>query len=263
MTVAHDVAGAGPTVVLVHAGIADSRMWEPQWAPYAERFRVVRYDMRGFGDSPLPKAPYAHARDLVSLLGEVGPAAVVGVSLGGRVALEAAVERPDLVQALALVGPPFPGHDWSEEMNRFDEEEEAAAERGDAGAYAEANLRFWLDAGRPADAVDPAVRALVRTMILRAFELQVAERPEEAEEEQLVGDLATRVREIRAPVLVLVGRDDVSDMHAIAERLERELPNAERAVVPGAAHLPSLEQPADFDGVLVPFLERYGSRSYG
>lgn len=255
MTIDHEVAGDGRTVVLVHAGIADRRMWEPQWRTWSERFRLVRYDLRGFGDSPLPRGRYAHARDLLSLLEGVGPAAVVGVSLGGRVALEAAVERPGLVEALVLVGPAFPGHDWSEEMNRFDEEEEAAAERGDADAYVEAKVRFWLDAGRPQDAVDPDVRELVRTMVLRGFELQAAG-AEGDEQELLVRDLAERVGEVRAPVLVVVGADDVADIRSIAERLARELPNAELTVVPGAAHLPSLERPAEFDRAVLPFLER-------
>ncbi|MBW3592643.1 MAG: alpha/beta fold hydrolase [Actinobacteria bacterium] len=263
MTIAHDVAGEGPVVVLVHAGIADRRMWDPQWMTWSNRFRLVRYDLRGFGESPVPDGPYSHASDLVSLLDSVGPAAVVGVSLGGRVALETAVERPDLVEALVLVGPPFPGHAWSAEMNRFDEEEEAAVDRGDADGYVEANVRFWLDAGRPQGAVDPDVRALVRAMVLQGFDLQVRRRPEGATEELLVPDLAARASEVRAPVLVVVGADDVADMHTIAERLERELPNAERALVQGAAHLPSLERPADFDAVVLPFLERYGSRSYG
>lgn len=256
MTIPYEVVGEGRTVVLVHAGIADRRMWDPQWRTWGGRFRLVRYDLRGFGDSPLSAGRYAHARDLVAVLEEVGSAAVVGVSLGGRVGLEAAVERPDLVEALVLVGPPFPGHDWSEEMNRFDEEEEAAVQRGDADAYVEANLRFWLDAARTPEAVDPDVRALVRTMVLRGFELQVPRRPEGAQEELLVRDLAMRVADIRAPILLVIGADDVADMHAIAARLERVLPNATRAVIPGAAHLPSLERPAEFDAVVLPFLER-------
>ena len=260
MRIAHEIAGDGPTVVLVHAGIADSRMWHPQWATYPARFRVVRYDLRGFGSSPLLPEPYSHARDLVALLEEVGPASVVGVSLGGRVALEAAVARPDLVEALVLVGAGLPDHDWSEEMLRFDAEEEAIAARGDVAGYAEANIRFWLDAGRESEAVDREVRTLVHAMIVQSFELQEPE-PEGAVGELLVPDLAERLGDVRMPVLVVVGVDDVADMHAIAERLERELPNARREVIPGAAHLPSLERPAEFDRVVLPFLERYGSRS--
>ena len=261
MTTAYEAAGDGPTVVLVHAGIADSRMWDAQWRTWSERFRLVRYDLRGYGRSPLSPGRYSHARDLVAILEEVGPAAVVGVSMGGRTALEAAVARPELVTALVLVGAGGPDHEWSDEMLAFDAEEEALFERGQAAAYADANVRFWLDAGRPPDVVVPAVRELVRAMILREFELRAAE--PEAEGEMLVADVGKRFREVRVPVLVVVGADDVADIHAIADTLERELPNAERAVVPGAAHLQPLERPEEFAGLVVPFLERYGSRSYG
>ena len=255
----YEVTGDGPTIVLVHAGIADSRMWDAQWKSFARSHRVVRYDLRGYGRSPLAPGPNSHGRDLVAVLEQVGPGAVVGVSMGGRVALEAAVARPELVTALVLVGSAGPDHDWSEEMQAFDAEEESLYERGDGEAYADANVRFWLDAGRPADSVEPRVRELVRAMILRNFELERS--APDAQGEMLVPDIGTRYVEVRVPVLVVVGSDDVSDMHAIAARLERELPNAERAVVPGAAHLPPLERPAEFDRVVLPFLERYGSRS--
>ena len=111
-----EAAGNGDAVVLVHAGICDSRMWEPQWAPYAARFRVVRYDLRGFGRSPLEPGRYSDGADLVALLEENGPASVVGVSVGGRIALEAALARPELVERLVLVGAGLPDHDWSEEV---------------------------------------------------------------------------------------------------------------------------------------------------
>lgn len=263
MTLAYEVTGDGPTVVLVHAGtIADSRMWDAQWESFARSHRVVRYDLRGYGRSPLRAGPYSHARDLVEILEDIGPGVVVGVSMGGRAALEAAVARPDLVTAIVVVGAGVPDHDCSEEMLTFGAEEEALAEAGDAERYAEANIRFWLDAGRPPDVVDPRVRELVRDMILRAFEVQ-SDDPG-AEGELLVPDVGARLGEIRAPVLVVVGEADVGDIHANAERLERDLPKAERAVIPGAAHLPPLERPEEFDRVALPFLERvYGSRSYG
>ena len=233
-------------------------MWDAQWRRFAGSHRVVRYDLRGYGRSPLRPGTYSHARDLVGVLEEVGPAAVVGVSMGGRAALEAAVARPELVTALVVVGAGVPDHEWSDEMLAFDAEEEALAERGEAEAYADAKIRFWLDAGRPPDAVNARVRELVREMILRSFELQSADSG--AEGELLVPDVGERLGEIRVPVLVVVGEADVSDIHANADRLERDLPNAERAVVPCAAHLPPLERPEEFDRVVLDFLGRVRDR---
>ena len=250
-----EVAGEGPAVVLVHEGICDSRMWDREWQEWSPSFRLLRVDLRGFGNSPLEPGPFAQARDLIEVLEARGVerAALVGVSLGGRVALEVALARPELVSALVLVAPGLPGHEWSQEMRDAWGEEEAAFEAGDLDAAVEASLRTWVDGPRrrPED-VDPQVRARVGEMQRRAYELVVA--VEEDEEELLVDDLAQKLGEIQVPTLVLVGEEDQPDMQAIAERLSREIPGARRATIPGTAHVPSLERPREFDELVLPFL---------
>jgi pimeloyl-ACP methyl ester carboxylesterase len=148
-------------------------------------------DLRGFGRSPLPPGPYAHARDVIEALDRHGleSVALVGGSLGGRVVLEVALARPELVRALVLIAPGLPGHAWSEELRREWAEEEAALEAGNLDAAVEANLRTWVDGPRrrPED-VDPQVRALVAGMQRRAFEVQLA--VEEDEEELLVSKIS-------------------------------------------------------------------------
>ncbi|HEY8844286.1 MAG TPA: alpha/beta fold hydrolase [Gaiellaceae bacterium] len=244
-------------MVLIHAGICDSRMWDPQWETFRPSHRVLRYDMRGFGRSPVGPDSYSNAGDLIDLLEQQGvaKASLVGVSMGGRVALEVAIARPELVDALVLVGAGFPGHDWSAEMNAADEAEMAALKRGDLDAAVEVALRTWVDGPRrrPED-VDSDVRARVAEMQRRAYELQLPVW-ETAEEEPLVGDLSERVGEVDAPTLVLVGEEDVRDMHEIAGRLERELPNARRASIANTAHVPSMERPREFDQLVLPFLQ--------
>jgi 3-oxoadipate enol-lactonase len=259
------VAGDGPAVVLIHAGVCDSRMWDPQWAAFARDHRTIRYDLRGFGRSELTPGRYAHARDLANLLGElgVGRAALVGASFGGRVAMELAVARPDLVEALVVAGAPLPGHDWSEPMRAFFAEEDAAVERGDLDAAVEANLRLWVDGqGRPPEAVDPEVRQRVGVMQRRAFELQlpIYQDPEKDEEEELEPGWADRLGTVWAPALVLVGEHDVADFHRLADRIAGELPRATAATVAGAAHLPSMERPADFDQRALAFLAEHQTR---
>ena len=243
--------------MLIHAGICDSRMWDPQWETYRSSQRVIRYDLRGFGRSPIGPGAFSHGGDLVELLDRQGvqKAALVGVSMGGRAALEVAAARPELVEALVLVGAGFPGHDWSTEMKAADAAEMEALERGDIDAAVEVCLRTWVDGPRrKPDDVDPDVRALVGEMQRRAYELQMPVW-ETAEEEPLVSNLWERVGEVAAPTLVLVGEEDVRDMHEIADRLERELPNAQRASVANTAHVPSLERPREFDQLVLPFLQ--------
>jgi 3-oxoadipate enol-lactonase len=249
-----EVAGDGPAVVLVHEGICDSRMWDSQWAAWSGSYRLLRVDLRGFGRTPLGSEPYSHARDVIAALQEHGleQVALVGVSLGGRVALEVAVARPDLVRALVLVAPGFPGHQWSQELRAQWGEEEAAFEAGDLDAAVEVSLRTWVDGPRrgPED-VDPEVRRRVGEMQRDAYELQ----RDWVDEEPLVRDLAERLGEIVAPTLVLVGDEDQPDMQAIAERLAGEIQGARLATIPETAHVPSVERPREFDELVLSFLE--------
>jgi len=251
-----EVAGEGPGLTLVHEGICDSRMWDEQWARYAQSFRVLRLDLRGFGQTPLEPGKFAHARDVIETLERNGfeSSALIGVSLGGRVALEVALARPDLVSALVLVAPGIPGHAWSDGLRAEWTKEEAAFEAGDLDAAAEASVRTWVDGPRRSpEQVDPALRARVTEMQLRAYELQ--RDAAEDDEELLVENLLERLSEVRAPTLVLVGEEDQPDMHAIAERLEREIPGARFATIPDTAHVPSMERPREFDELVLPFLQ--------
>jgi pimeloyl-ACP methyl ester carboxylesterase len=249
-------AGEGSPVVLLHEGIADSRMWSQQWATYAERHRVVRYDMRGFGQSPPAVGTFSLTGDLVALLDglALGPAALIGVSLGGSVAMEAAIARPELVSALVLVAPGLRGHEMSDETKAGWEEEEKALERGDLDEAVEINLRMWVDGPRRSpEEVDPELRRQVGEMQRRAFEVW-QEGGEEGEHQPLVGDWGDRVAEIAVPTLLIVGELDRPEMHDIADRLEAEIPDVRRKTIAGTAHVPSMERPEEFDTLVLDFL---------
>ena len=255
-----ETAGGGPALVLVHAGICDSGMWDPQWGSLARSRRLIRHDMRGFGRSPVPPGAYSHARDVVAVMDAAGvtDAVVVGASLGGRVALEVAVAHPERVSALVLVGSGLPGHEWSDAVKEYWAAEDEAIERGDLAAAAEVNVRFWVDgpARRPGD-VDPELRRRAHAMQLRALELQVPSYLESGDlEEPLVPGLGERLGEVAQPTLVVVGEADQPDIHAIARRIAAALPATTEASIPDAAHLPSMERPEAFDRILEDFLSR-------
>jgi pimeloyl-ACP methyl ester carboxylesterase len=250
-------AGEGSPVVLLHEGIADSRMWEPQWASYAERHRVVRFDMRGFGQSPPIVGTFSLTGDLVELLDglELGPAALVGVSLGGSVAMEGTIARPDLVSGLVLVAPGLRGFEMNDETKAGWAEEEAALERGDLDEAVEINLRMWVDGpSRSPDEVDPEVRRKVGEMQRRAFELWREAGEDEGDHQPLVEDWGERLGEISVPTLVVVGELDRPEMHEIADRLEAGIPNVRRETIAGTAHVPSMERPEEFDRLVLGFL---------
>jgi pimeloyl-ACP methyl ester carboxylesterase len=243
------------TVLLLHAGIADSRMWQPQLgALQAAGHRVIAPDLRGFGERRLEPEPFSNLRDAESVLD--GPAAVVGASLGGRVALELALHRPGLVERLVLIAPGMPGWDWSEETKAGWATEEEAYEAGNLETAAEASLAMWIDPpGRAQGEVDPSVRALVTEMVLRSYEQQQGAWEGGAEEENVLeGSVLERLGEIRCPTLVLVGESDIPDMQAIAAHVAGAIEGARLVTVPKAAHLPSLERPEEVNPLLLTFL---------
>jgi 3-oxoadipate enol-lactonase len=241
-------AGAGPAVVLIHAGVADGRMWDPQWTAWQTRFALTRLDLRGFGRSCPPLGSFSHARDVLAILDarRIARARLVGASFGGLVALDVAAAHPERVAALVLADPPLPGHRWSEEMRGFFAAEQAALDAGDLEGATEVNVQFWAGAAR-----EP-VRAAVREQQLNAFRLQAEA---EADDELLTEDLPAALATLAVPALVVTGEHDKTDFQAIADRLAATLPDARRAVVANAGHLPSLEQPAAFDEIVLPFLE--------
>lgn len=253
------VSGDGPVVVLIHSAIADSSLWDAQAAALSPGFRVVRYDVAGYGRSPLRPGPFSHVRDLHELLTHVGVerAAVVGNSMGGRIALEYTLAHPEVVAALALVAPGLPGHEWTVDVQRADREEHERFDAGDFEGAAETLLRLWVDGpGRGRGSVDPALRERGRAMIVRSYELhaEAAKDGEPGPVEWLDPPASARLGEVRVPTLVVFGDEDVPDMREIADRLERGIPGARKVVVAGAAHLLPMERPDDLNRLLLEFL---------
>ncbi|MFF8598520.1 alpha/beta fold hydrolase [Streptomyces sp. NPDC015232] len=252
MTLAHDVAGDGPdTVLLLHSGVCDRRMWDGQFHALADAgHRVVRCDLRGFGDTPID-APHVHADDVRDLLDHLGVerAALVGSSFGGEVALEFTVRHPGRTTALALLCAAAPGHEAGPELRAFFARERELLIAGDIPGAAALNVDLWL--GPDADA---AARALVLRMQTRAFELQLP--APDAFAPGAVEVTGKDLAGIEVPVLVATGAHDVPDFGVIGDRLAGLLPDARRVVLDWAGHLPALERPVETARLLSGFLAR-------
>ena len=185
-------AGTGASVVLIHAGIADRRMWDREWVEWASTLDVIRLDLRGFGLSEPQTGSFSQAGDVHAVLDDLGVdrAVLVGASYGGRVALDLAASHPDRFIGLVLAGAGLPDHQWSAEIEAFGAAEDEALEARDLDRATEVNIDFWLP--RASEAVREAVRVQQR----RAFELDV---DGEADEALLTDDLASRLAGARRP----------------------------------------------------------------
>ncbi len=249
--IAYERAGprGGRPLVLIHAGIADRRMWDAQWPALSAERDVVRLDLRGFGDSTTPpQGALSPVDDILATLARLGieRCDAVGASFGAGVAVEAALITPALVASLLLIAPG--GSliaEVSADLRAFFDAEAAALEADDVDAAVETNLACWVDGyGRDSGEVDPEVRAAVGAMQRRA--LEITARWDEVEEDEVDPPALERLGEVTAPTLVLIGGFDLDVIHDAAERVVAAVAGARRIEWPGVAHLPSMERPEDF-----------------
>jgi 3-oxoadipate enol-lactonase len=250
----YQAAGTGPAVVLLHAGIADSRMWDAEFASLRAGHRVVRLDLRGFGRSKHAAGSFSYHGDVRSVLDclRIDRASVVGCSFGSNVALDLALAHPERVERLVLVSPSVGDGESSEAIRAFGEREEAALERGDLDAAVEENLRMWVDGPhRSAQGVDPELRRFVGTMQRAAFEVPT---PEGVVLDRLDPPARDRLREVHAPTLVVAGSLDVEHVLSVARRLASDIRDSRLELIEGAAHLPTLERPREWGRLLEGFL---------
>lgn len=250
----YQAAGKGHPLVLLHAGIADRRMWAPQIPAFTEKYRVITYDMRGYGKTEMPAGYYAHHRDLARLLDYLGisKAHLVGLSLGGREALNFCIEYPQRVAKLVLVGSGLGGYRMKDQgtLDHWPAIETAIND-GRYEQAAELEMRIWV-AGLTRDLkdIDPELKRLVREMLIPTY----ATPPEKGLEEALEPPASSRLWEVRAPTLLVIGELDVPDMQTIAKILAAGIQGAQKVTIPGTAHLPNLEKPAEFNRAVLDFL---------
>ncbi|MCM3750334.1 alpha/beta hydrolase [Paenibacillus pasadenensis] len=241
------------TVLLFHAAIADSRLWDNTVPALHEAgYRTVCFDMPGMGQSELPEGEYTvyeTARELLKELG-IGKVSLVGVSAGSHCALEFAAAYPELTEKLALVnGSIFGSIEYSEQMQHDDAAFEQVIGSGDMSAAARVWTEMWLDGpGQPSTRVNPDVReAFQRYMMERLPSMQTYRYP------RMMMDLVNRLPELDIPVLSVSGALDYADTFTLLPLLEQGLKDWRGVVLEHSAHFPMLDDPAGLNRALIKF----------
>lgn len=248
----YERSGEGMPVLLLHAGVADHRMWEPQVGPFSRHFDVVRPDMRGFGRSELPAMRWSPLEDVLGLMDEMHlkPAHVVGCSMGASVAIDFALQHGERVSKLVLVGPGINGIQFGSRYPELFADADAAEKSGDHRAMQEADARLWLDGPRRrAGHIKGPIRELFFDMNSN-FDRDWDSAPID----KVDPPAAERLHEITAPTLVVVGDEDAPPVFDAVELLMEKVPHARKVVIRDAAHLPNLEHPEEFNRVVLDFL---------
>jgi 3-oxoadipate enol-lactonase len=261
-TLAWESAGEGPGVVFLHPGLWDSRVWDEQFGVFSRTYRVLRYDLRGYGSSsrPEPGRPYSHVADLAAVMDAAGVdrAAMIGNSMGGRVAIDFALTYPGRVAALILAAPGLGGFEGTQRENEIweawsDERESMIADAVAAeidGDYERAQDRRLQCLWAPLGTKDEAGRKIRQLAFDNIHELTM----DESGERELDPPAAERLDEIHAPTLVLPADHDPPWHERMCEVLAEKVRGARLVRIPETDHVIPLRRPDEFNSVVMAFL---------
>jgi 3-oxoadipate enol-lactonase len=249
-----DREGEGFQLLFIHAGVADLRMWDQQIDFLSKEFDCIRFDMRGFGRSENKAESFSHVDDVITVLDhmDAGKAHIVGLSMGGFVAAEFALEHPERVHSLVLVAAGASGLNYQltdQEEAAFEEMERKENEQA-WDELVELELQMWLDGPGRAGRIQGDLRERLRGMCRGAYE-----RNEPEGQPILSGTpAAPRLSSISVPTLVICGTYDTSRQQAASDFIASEIPGAKKLTYEGVAHMVNLERPARFNADLMAFL---------
>ncbi len=251
----YEVEGGGPPLTLIHAGVANLRMWDDQVPAFSERYRVIRYDTRGFGRTTTEPASFSNRQDIADLLDHlrVERTHLLGCSRAGSIAIDFALELPQRVASLIAVASGLGGHEHEDPAAAaFEEEAERLYDAKDWEELTGREVAYWVDGpGQPAGRAPASVRDRVRAWQLETYRTQTVEGQPRVLEPRAAG----RLGEIAVPMLVVWGNLDESGVVSACERIATEVKGSRAVVIPGTAHILSMEKPAEFNRLVLEFLD--------
>ena len=252
----YEMLDEGHPLVLLHGGYMDRRMWDDQFEVFARKYQVIRYDIRGFGKSEMPQVLYSHVEDLYALLKHlnVKQAYLLGLSLGGMIAIDFTLEHPEMVDALVLVGTAVRGFvpSFTEEQLKFEEQLAASFIK----ATEERNISQLVEAvmSHPTLVPSPEYASARQRVRQNLSEYSFVFVLDPAPMREITPPAVERLSAIRVPTLIIVGDEDAVMLHQIADKLEQDIPTTKRVGITDTHHMPNIEKPEEFNQVVLDFL---------
>jgi pimeloyl-ACP methyl ester carboxylesterase len=248
-----EVHGSGPPLLLIHGFTLDGRMWDDQVPVFATSRRVVVPDLRGYGRStlPSPARSYSHVDDLLTVLDalEIDRTDIVGLSMGGRTALELALTAPERVGRQALVDSALRGHGFGA---RYTAVLEGCAPLARSSGLVAARELWVNDPLFAGSAELPEVARRLRTMV---EDWSGWHWLNDDTERWPLPAAVERLESVATPTLVMTGKQDLEDFQAIADLMARRIPGAQQITLEDAGHMANMDDPEAFNAALARFLD--------
>lgn len=249
----YEMAGKGRYLVLVHGGLVDSRLWDDQFKEFAKHYRVIRYDLRGFGRSDYPTVPFSHVDDLYALLKflKVERCSLVGLSLGSMIASDFTLEHPEIVERLILTSPGLRGPTASGNAKARAVYKLAETEGRDKAIDAWMENDFFATGKQNSPTYEERMRAMLRDNYKtwgptpKPIGWQWPKRPTEE-----------RLGEIKAPTLLIIGDKDAPSILVNAAVYESKIAGARKIVISGVSHHLVMEKPKEYNRIVLDFLKQ-------
>ena len=255
----YETAGIGTPFVMIHAGVADHRQWNNEFDYFAQWYRTVRYDLRGYGQSEPVEGEFSHLGDLTALLDRLEihePFILMGCSMGGGLAMDFTLQAPTKVKALIMVGSGPSGLELDVPAPAKFADAEAAYHAGNIDLLCELETQIWFDGmNRTPEQVNPVMRKLAYEMNHTALTFEARKLGKRLPD--AATPAAGRLAELNLPVLVIVGEHDIPYILAAADVMVSQIPSAQKVTIADAAHLPNMDHPAEFQQIVKTFLEQH------
>lgn len=253
----YEEAGEGETLVLAHAGFVDSGMWDGQWGAFAEQYRVIRFDMRGFGRSSVAEKPVSRRAELGAVLDhlKVEKAHLLGCSMSGTTVIDYALEHPERVTSLIAVSADPSGFEMQGEPPAEMMQMIGAIQKGDLEKASDLQIRLWVDGStRKPEQVDRMVRERAAGMNKIAVENGTFMKADMQPVDPLTPPAIERLGSINLPTLIIAGALDHPEIVRAADVMQEAIKGAKKVIIDGTAHVPNMEKPNAFNQIVLDFL---------